>query len=64
MEKLFSTSLRNCKRLNERVIRERERKREIYDVKDKLFQHQKQLQQTQYVLTTSFKLIKKFQQHP
>lgn len=25
MEKLFSTSLRNCKRLNERVVRERER---------------------------------------
>lgn len=60
MEKLFS--LRNCKRLNERVVRERERG--IYDVEDKLFQHQKQLQQTQYVLTTSFKLIKKFQQHP
>lgn len=64
MEKLFSTSLRNCKRLNERVVRERERERGIYDVEDKLFQHQKQLQQTQYVLTTSFKLIKKFQQHP
>lgn len=28
MEKLFSTSLRNCKRLNERVVRERERERE------------------------------------
>lgn len=25
MEKLFSISLRNCKRLNERVVRERER---------------------------------------
>lgn len=25
MEKLFSTSLHNCKRLNERVVRERER---------------------------------------
>lgn len=62
MEKLFSTSLHNCKRLNERVVRERERG--IYDVEDKLFQHQKQLQQTQYVLTISFKLIKKFQQHP
>lgn len=29
MEKLFSTSLRNCKRLNERVVRERERERNL-----------------------------------